>query len=138
MSDIGISLHIELLRYPLMAINVDFRRVNLNFVRMKRMTSEYFSPLLLDIRFSILLFKRRHSFPITPFVRNTSGVKVAFSTSKTRWLYCIFFFFHYHHTTSQWLCSYLTGSLGEQPLHQKKVLLKIHKFWNNLLLHKII
>ena len=60
---------------------------------MKAMTSQYRCPVFVLI-FSARCFRKAvHSSPMPPVVLKTRGVKVAFSTFITRWLYAFFFSF---------------------------------------------
>ena len=69
--------------YPRRAIRVVLSVANLIFVLTCLTPSQYLSFLFLAMRSANLLTNCLHSFDIPPDVRNTAGVKVAFSTFNT-------------------------------------------------------
>ena len=86
--------------YPRRAISVVLSIANLILVRTCLTTSQYLSFLFLAMRSAYLLTNCLHSLDIPPDVRNTAGVKVAFSTFNTLSRYSSFFSFSFFSYTS--------------------------------------
>ena len=108
--------------YPRRAIRVVLSMANLILVLTCLTTSQYLSFLFLAMRSANLLTNCLHSFDIPPDVRNTAGVKVAFSTFNTLSRYSSFFSFSFISYTSWRVFVLFDKQLGCETLMSRKVL----------------
>ena len=101
---------------PLMqrSANLKMEKVTFPLIHVNVFASS--SPFSMDINSASWLWYVKHSRPIPPVVVNTSGVKDASSTSRTRLLYILFFSFSWRRYTCSGVRSLHESAFGWHAL----------------------